>query len=55
MVQSMNDNNPLSGLSVLVVEDDLLLAMDSENLALLQRRCPAHLQNKLQLLFSASF
>jgi DNA-binding response OmpR family regulator len=30
MVQSMNDNNPLSGLSVLVVEDDLLLAMDVE-------------------------
>jgi DNA-binding response OmpR family regulator len=30
MVQSMNDNNPLSGVRVLVVEDDLLLAMDLE-------------------------
>jgi ActR/RegA family two-component response regulator len=28
MVQSMNDNNPLSGVKVLVVEDDTLLAMD---------------------------
>jgi DNA-binding response OmpR family regulator len=28
MVQSMNDNNPLSGVRVLVVEDDTLLAMD---------------------------
>jgi DNA-binding response OmpR family regulator len=30
MVQSMNDNNPLSGVRVLVVEDDMLLAMDLE-------------------------
>jgi DNA-binding response OmpR family regulator len=30
MVQSMNDNNPLSGVRVLVVEDDTLLAMDLE-------------------------
>jgi DNA-binding response OmpR family regulator len=30
MVLSMNDNSPLSGVSVLVVEDDLLLAMDLE-------------------------
>jgi DNA-binding response OmpR family regulator len=30
MVQSMNDNSPLSGVTVLVVEDDLLLAMDLE-------------------------
>lgn len=28
MVQSMNDNDPLSGVRVLVVEDDTLLAMD---------------------------
>src|SRR5258707_14181100 len=27
---SMNDNHPLSGVTVLVVEDDLLLAMDIE-------------------------
>jgi DNA-binding response OmpR family regulator len=26
----MNDNNPLSGVTVLVVEDDLMLAMDLE-------------------------
>jgi DNA-binding response OmpR family regulator len=31
MVQSMNDNNPLSGVTVLVVEDDLLLAMSLED------------------------
>jgi DNA-binding response OmpR family regulator len=31
MVQSMNDNNPLSGVTVLVVEDDLLLAIDLED------------------------
>jgi DNA-binding response OmpR family regulator len=30
MVQSMNDNRPLSGVTVLVVEDDFLLAMDVE-------------------------
>src|ERR1700733_8742883 len=30
MAQSMNDNSPLSGVTVLVVEDDLLLAMDLE-------------------------
>ena len=30
MVPSMNDNSPLSGVTVLVVEDDLLLAMDLE-------------------------
>ena len=30
MVHSMNDNNPLSGVTVLVVEDDLFLAMDLE-------------------------
>jgi DNA-binding response OmpR family regulator len=30
MVQSMNDNSPLGGVTVLVVEDDLLLAMDLE-------------------------
>jgi DNA-binding response OmpR family regulator len=30
MIQSMNDNNPLSGVRVLVVEDDWLLAMDLE-------------------------
>ena len=28
MVQSGNDNNPLSGVRVLVVEDDVVLAMD---------------------------
>jgi hypothetical protein len=27
MVQPMNDNRPLSGVTVLVVEDDLLLAI----------------------------
>jgi DNA-binding response OmpR family regulator len=31
MVQSMNDNDPLSGVRVLVVEDDSLLAMDLED------------------------
>jgi len=31
-------------------EFDLLLAMDRDNLALLQRRCPPHLQNKLKLM-----
>ena len=31
MVHSMNDNSPLSGATVLVVEDDLLLAMDLED------------------------
>src|ERR1700721_987004 len=31
MVHSMNDNNPLSGVIVLVVEDDLFLAMDLED------------------------
>lgn len=31
---------------------DLLLAMDKENLALLQRKCPAHLQHKLRLMMS---
>ena len=30
MVQLMNDNSPLSGVTVLVGEDDLLLAMDLE-------------------------
>lgn len=30
MAQSMNDNNPLSGVTALVVEDDLLLATDVE-------------------------
>ena len=30
MVRSMNDNDPLSGVRVLVVEDDPLLAMDLE-------------------------
>jgi len=30
MVQSMNDNSPLSGVTVLVVEDDFLLALDLE-------------------------
>jgi DNA-binding NtrC family response regulator len=30
MVQSMNDNSPLDGVTVLVVEDDFLLAMDVE-------------------------
>jgi DNA-binding response OmpR family regulator len=30
MVQSINDNNPLSGVRILVVEDDSLLAMDLE-------------------------
>ena len=28
MIQTMNDNNPLNGVRVLVVEDDTLLAMD---------------------------
>jgi hypothetical protein len=31
VVHSMNDNNPLSGVTVLVVEDDLFLAMDLED------------------------
>jgi DNA-binding response OmpR family regulator len=31
MVQPTNDNNPLSGVRVLVVEDDSLLAMDLED------------------------
>jgi CheY-like chemotaxis protein len=31
MLHSMNDNNPLSGLTVLVVEDDLFLAMALED------------------------
>jgi DNA-binding response OmpR family regulator len=31
MVHSMNDNNPLSGVNVLVVEDDLFLAMALED------------------------
>lgn len=31
-------------------EFDLLLAMDKDNLTLLQRRCPAHLHSKLQLM-----
>jgi DNA-binding response OmpR family regulator len=31
MIQSMNDNSPLSGVRVLVVEDDWLLAMDLED------------------------
>jgi DNA-binding response OmpR family regulator len=31
MVQSMNDNDPLSGVRVLVVEDDSLLAMDLQD------------------------
>ena len=31
MVQSMNDNNPLSGVRVLVVEDDSLLAIDLQD------------------------
>jgi DNA-binding response OmpR family regulator len=30
MVQLMSDNNPLSGVRVLVVEDDALMAMDLE-------------------------
>ena len=30
MMQPINDNNPLSGVRVLVVEDDKLLAMDLE-------------------------
>jgi DNA-binding response OmpR family regulator len=30
MVEPTNDNSPLSGVTVLVVEDDLLLAMDLE-------------------------
>jgi DNA-binding response OmpR family regulator len=30
MVKSMNDNNPLSGVRVLVVEDDALMAMELE-------------------------
>ena len=32
MVHSMNDNNPLSGVTVLVVEDDLFLAMALEDM-----------------------
>jgi DNA-binding response OmpR family regulator len=31
MVQPMNDNNPLGGIRVLVVEDDSLLAMDLQD------------------------
>ena len=31
MVESINDNNPLNGIRVLVVEDDTLLAMDLED------------------------
>ena len=31
MGHSMNDNHPLSGVTVLLVEDDLLLAMDIED------------------------
>ena len=31
MAHSMNDNSPLSGVTVLIVEDDLLLAMDLED------------------------
>jgi DNA-binding response OmpR family regulator len=31
MVHSVNDNNPLSGVTVLVVEDDLFLAMALED------------------------
>ncbi len=31
MGHSMNDNHPLSGVTTLVVEDDLLLAMDIED------------------------
>lgn len=31
MVQSMNNNDPLSGVRVLVVEDDWLLAMDLQD------------------------
>ncbi|TXI90056.1 MAG: low molecular weight phosphotyrosine protein phosphatase [Burkholderiaceae bacterium] len=31
---------------------DLVLAMDQDNLALLQRKCPAHLQHKLKLMMS---
>ena len=31
MVHSVNDNNPLSGVTVLVVEDDLLLAIALED------------------------
>ena len=31
MVQSTNDNNPLSGVRILVAEDDSLLAMDLED------------------------
>ena len=31
MVHSMNDNKPLSGVTVLVVEDDLFLAMALED------------------------
>ena len=30
MVQAMNDNHPLDGVRVLVVEDDALMAMDLE-------------------------
>src|SRR4029077_18701863 len=32
MVHSMNDNNPVSGVTVLVVEDDLFLAMALEDM-----------------------
>ena len=38
MVQSTNDDHPLSGVRVLVVEDDPLMAMDLE--ATLARRAP---------------
>ena len=31
MVQAMNDNHPLDGVRVLVVEDDVLMAMDLED------------------------
>jgi protein-tyrosine phosphatase len=34
------------------IEYDLILAMDLENLAALQRRCPVELQYKLKLLMS---
>ncbi len=32
MVQAMNDNHPLDGVRVLVVEDDALMAMDLETI-----------------------
>jgi hypothetical protein len=37
MVYSMNDNNPLSGVTVLVVEDDLFLEPDSKGYVLAVR------------------